>query len=106
MGCLAEYDKHSSDVLDISPDYADWLAGDIILTSAWEGDGLTVNTDSFTDTTTTVKLSGGILPETHDPKNTITTQRGLTEVRRVRIVIKDLSTGIPIQVGWTRGTPG
>ena len=105
-GCLAEYDKHPDDVLDIVVDWEPWLDGDTIVTSVWDGDGLTVNASSSTTTTTTVNLSGGIQDQTYSPKNTTTSSAGRTEVRRIRVSVKAATiVGAQIQIGWTRGTP-
>ena len=103
--CLAEFDKHPADVMDVSLDWEPWLAGDMIVSSAWDGDGLAVNTSSSTTTTSTVNLSGGIQDQVYAPKNTIVTSAGRTEVRRIRISVKVASVDTPIQVGWTRETP-
>lgn len=98
--CLAEYDKHPNDVLDLIPDYAGFLDGDVIIGSTWSGDGLTVVSSSFTDTTTTVCLSGGVSGREYTPANTILTAGGITEVRRLRIYCHQCDAPASTQVGW------
>lgn len=98
--CLAEYDKHPADVLDLIPDWEAWLDGDVISASAWDGDGLTVVTSSFTDTTTPVRLSGGVSGRAYEPKNTFSTVGGITEVRRLRIYCHQCDAPAVTQVGW------
>jgi len=98
--CLAEYDKHLGDVLDVIPDYTAFLAGDVITGSSWAGDGLTVVSSSFTGTTTPVRLSGGISGREYEIKNTFSTAGGMTEVRRYRIYCHQCDAPASTQVGW------
>jgi len=98
--CLAEYDKHPGDVLDITPNYAAFLAGDVITGSAWDGDGLTVVSSSFTGATTTVRLSGGISGREYEIKNTFSIASGMIEVRRYRIYCHQCDAPVSTQVGW------
>lgn len=66
-----------------------WLQGDTISTSSWTAEtGLTVVTDTNTDTTTSVKVSGGILGRKHLLTNRITTVAGgETEDRTIELKI-------------------
>ena len=98
--CLAEYDKHPNDVLDLTPDYTGFLDGDVITGSSWSGDGLTVVSSGFTDTTTTVRLSGGVSGREYTPANTFSTAGGMTEVRRIRIYCHQCDAPASTQVGW------
>jgi hypothetical protein len=98
--CLAEYDKHPLDVLDIIPDYTGFLDGDVITASSWAGDGLTVASSSFTGATTRVRLSGGVSGREYEPANTFSTAGGITEVRRYRIYCHQCDAPDSTQVGW------
>jgi hypothetical protein len=89
--CAPLYHKHPSDVLDLVPDWSRWLDGDVITGSAWDLDGLTQVSSSFTSTTTTVQFSGGTSGTHYELKNTITTAGGLTEVRRFRVMVQAAS---------------
>lgn len=102
--CLESYDKHPYDVLDLGIDWSEWLADDVILTSTWDDGGLSSTSSAKTDTTTTLYgVSGGTDGETYWVTNTITTAKGLTEVRRLRVRVWQLHSGDPVEVGWLRG---
>jgi hypothetical protein len=83
--------KDPSEVLDYDINWAPRLGTDTILTSVWaiaSGTALTINSNSFTPNRTKVWLSGGVLGQTYNLKNTITTTAGDTEVETVAILIK------------------
>jgi hypothetical protein len=78
---LARLTKTPGDILDYTVDYSVWLGSDVIDSSDWEvPPALTITTDSFDNTTTTVWLSGGQVGQEYKAKNTITTVGGRTKV--------------------------
>ena len=66
-----------------------WLQGDTIATSNWTAEStLTVVVDANTTTTTSAKVSGGVLGKTHKLTNRITTTNGSeTEDRTIEVKI-------------------
>lgn len=81
-------DKDPDEVLDYVLNWTARLAGDTITSSTWfVPDDIDLDSDSFTDTATTVWLSGGDLSNTtgHDLTNRITTAGGRTMEQTVRI---------------------
>lgn len=81
------FSKTPEGILDYGWDWTDWLEeGDTIVTSEWEADsGLTVDSDEFTTTLTTVFISGGSNHKTYSITNTITTDGGRTTSRSIKI---------------------
>lgn len=74
------------------PERLPWLStGESIVSSSWlVPDGtVTVLTESHTDTTTTVWLSGGTLGQLVNLVNRITTDQGRTEDRTICLRIKN-----------------
>lgn len=70
-------DKDPQATLDYSIDWAQWLAGDTIQTSAWILQaGIVLSASSSTTTTTTVWLFGGTAGQTYKITNMITTPAG------------------------------
>jgi hypothetical protein len=104
MACLAEYDKHPSDTLELTINWAEWLAGDVLNGSTWYCIGLTAVDGGYTATTSSVTISGGAVGGIYETRNTITTSAGRTEVRRLRISVKSCTAGTPSQVGWSRSS--
>lgn len=88
---MQRFTKDPNAVLDYQIDYSRWLpAGDTITASSWLAEsGLTVDTSSFTDTSTTVWLSGGTAGSTYDVRNHITTDDGRQDDRTLTIVVKE-----------------
>ncbi|TJW14459.1 MAG: hypothetical protein E5W82_10815 [Mesorhizobium sp.] len=83
--------KDPDEVLDYVLDWEDRLDGDTIVSSAWTipvGSGLTINSTSFTDTTTTVWLSAGVLLTTYELLNRVVTAGGRTMDQTVRLKVK------------------
>lgn len=67
-----------------------WAVNDTIATSSWTVPvGITKDSDSHGNTTTTIWLSGGTLGETYTLVNRITTVGGRTLDQTVRIKIKE-----------------
>jgi hypothetical protein len=82
--------KDPSDVLDYRIDWTAILRSDTIETSTWSvPSALTVDSHSFTDTRTTVWLSGGTVGE-HRITNTIVTASGRTLQRSVVLPVQEL----------------
>ncbi len=72
--------KDPDEVLDFTVDWAKPLAvGDIIETSVWTlPTGVTKGAETFTNTSTTIWLSGGTDGQNYDLLNRIVTQGGRT----------------------------
>ena len=82
--------KDPDSILDYGFMWGDWLdVGDIIVSSIWIlPTGLTEDSSTFTDTTTTIWLRGGLLDEKYTVVNRITTQDGRTEDQSAIMQIK------------------
>ncbi len=67
--------------LDFLQDWDDWLASpDTIASSSWAVEtGLTVDSESNTDTTATAIISGGLAGKVYKVENSIVTANGLDE---------------------------
>lgn len=88
---LSSLTKDPDSVLDYSVDWAKWLVEeDTIATSTWTVPaGLTKDSDSHTDTTATVWLSGGGAINTqYEITNRITTTQGRTEDKSFPITMR------------------
>lgn len=82
--------KDPDAVLDYKLDWTKFLSGDTITASTWTlPAGLTNSGDSFTDTSTTIWLSGGTAGTKYTAHNQITTSGGRTEDRSVQIFVKE-----------------
>lgn len=89
-------DKDPEAALGYQLSWVDWLsAGDTISASTWsvqaisgDTDALSDTSDSFTDTTTTVNLTGGLEGNIYRVYNTIETAGGLTDRRYFRVKVK------------------
>ncbi len=69
-----------------------WLStGDTISATAWtlSSTGISGSTDSNTNTTTTINVSGGTAGEDYDLTNRITTANGLITDRTIRIKVQE-----------------
>ena len=76
--------------LDYGWDWEDWLAGDTIDTSTWTvPTTLVKESDSKTNTTTTVWISGGTLGESYTVTNQIVTVAGRVDQRSFVLKIVD-----------------
>lgn len=78
-GKLATY-KDDDEEIFYSLDWSTYLGGSSITSSTWTSDGLTLDSPSFTDTTTRVRISGS----GSEAKNTISTG-GETFVQSIRV---------------------
>lgn len=64
-----------------------WLGADTIVSTIWTVDaGLIKGTDTFTPTTATIWLSGGVAGTTYNVSVIITTAAGRTDERSFRII--------------------
>lgn len=72
--------------LDYSIDWSVWLDDDIIVGSTWDvDDGLTVDSDTFSVSNTTIWLSGGVPGRRYRATNRITTASGRVDDRTITI---------------------
>jgi len=85
------FSKDPNEVLDYQIDWEDWLNTDTILTSSWSisPTGLTEDSDSNSDTTATIWVSGGTEGEIYTLTNQITTDGGRTAERSIVIYLTD-----------------
>lgn len=85
------FSKDPDAVLDYAVDWSSWLVeGDTITGSEWTvADGLTMDDDSFTDTSAVIWLSGGTLGERYTVVNRITTEQGRVEDQTLMFAIKE-----------------
>jgi hypothetical protein len=84
-----KFNKDPQSVLDYQVDWSDWLDTDEISTSTWSAPaGITIDSETETDTTATVWLSGGTDGERYEVTNEITTDGGRTDNRTILIVCK------------------
>ena len=81
--------KDPQAVLDYEIDWSEWLGEDTISASEWSApDGITIESDSFTDTAATAWLSGGTALTNYDVTNEIVTDGGRTDDRTITIQVK------------------
>ena len=86
---FTKFTKDPQAVLDYVIDWSAWLGEDTISASEWTvPDGITLDSDSFTDTTATAWLSGGTAGESYDVTNEIVTDGGRTDDRTITIQVK------------------
>lgn len=82
--------KDPDEVLDYQLDWMARLAGDTIASSTWiVPNGITKNSDSKTETTTTIWLSGGTIGASLSITNRIETAGGRTMDQSVSLKIKE-----------------
>lgn len=82
--------KDPDAILDYQINWEDWLDGDTISASSWEVDeGLTGTNQSYSDSVTTIWLSGGTVDIRYTLTNTIETNAGRTEERSFFVDIKE-----------------
>jgi len=87
---MTTYTKATPGVLDYSIDYASWLGADTIALSAWEiPTGIVKDSDTNTDTSTTIIVSGGTAKRSYQLINTITTASGLVDRRCITIAVEE-----------------
>ena len=83
--------KDPVEVLDYQLDWSARLSGDTITTSNWtvSPTGVTLADDTYTDTASTVWLSGGALGDSYKLRNVITTAAGRTMVETISITLQE-----------------
>ncbi|MEM1142738.1 MAG: hypothetical protein AAGI88_09155 [Pseudomonadota bacterium] len=83
--------KDPDATLDYQMDWSDWLAeSDLIATSEWiVPAALAVVSESQSENTATVLLSGGLTGQTYVVVNRIVTDAGLTDDRSIEFLILD-----------------
>lgn len=83
---IGTYHKHPDAVVDVKFTWADHLGEDTISSSSWTvQDGLTADSDTNDDTTTTLWLSGGTHGQTYICENTVETAGGRTEIASLSV---------------------
>lgn len=101
---MAWTSKDPDDVLDYQIDWSAELGTDTISTSTWTVPaGLTKDSDTNTDTTTTVWVSGGTAGTTYALLNKIVTAAGRTYEQAREIAVVDAEAGLPTGVTTTVG---
>jgi hypothetical protein len=77
--------------LDYGWDWSDWLGSDVITASTWSVDptGPTLHNPTFSDTATTVWISGGTSGAVHRVINHITTDNLREEDSSFRIQVRE-----------------
>lgn len=90
-GLSMSFTKDPDAVLDYLQDWVRWLApGDTIVdTEVTASDGITVGATSFTDTTTTVWLSGGTVGGTYRVTTHVTTAGGRQDDRSFIVRVRE-----------------
>ena len=88
---MAIYNKDPEAVLDYGFDWSDWLADDeTISESTWVVEtGLTKDSDSFSDTATTIWLSSGTAGEEYKVTNHIKTTDSREDERTMIIRVEE-----------------
>lgn len=90
MGSSNRFNKDPDAVLDFGIPWADWLAGDTILTSTWlVPTEITSTLATNTTTQTTIWLSGGTVGTEYALRNRITTAGGRTQDQTIYITIEE-----------------
>lgn len=82
--------KDVSSTLDYQIDWSDWLGtdGDTIVTSTWVAEnGIDIDSDSYTTTTATIWLSGGVAGQKYRITNHIVTDAGREDERSIRVEV-------------------
>ena len=86
--------KSSGEVLDFQHDLSAELGTDTISTSAWVVDtGLTVDSNSRTDTVATIWVSGGTNGQTYGLINTAVTVAGRTHIKEFFLRVQEQRAG-------------
>lgn len=85
------FKKDPDAVLEYAVDWSAWLGEDTIESSDWTDvtTGITVDSESFTDTTATVWLSGGTAGTRYTLTNHIVTVGGRTDDRTIAVTVQE-----------------
>lgn len=90
MGNSNRFWKDPNAILDYGIPWLDWLGTDTISTSTWiVPSGITKVTDSKTNTTTTIWLSGGTVSQEYALTNRIVTNGGRTQDQTIYVTIEE-----------------
>lgn len=83
---VATFEKDPEANLDYAIDWSNWLKEDIIIDSHWTADeGISLGSDSHTDTVSTVWVFGGSNRKRYELTNTVITAGGRIDERTIRI---------------------
>jgi hypothetical protein len=75
---------------DFTIDWAAYLnIGDAIVSSAWSSETLPVSSASYTASTATAIISGGVVGAVYAVTNKVTTASGLVEDRTIQVVVEE-----------------
>ena len=87
--CEIIFQKAPQDIIDFSEVWGNWLIGsDTIVSASWAADsGLTILSSSFTATTTTVFVTGGIAGQIYALRGAIATAAGRIELRSALVYV-------------------
>lgn len=90
---MSNYNHDPASVLDYAVDWAAWLGdAETITASTWAvpaGITQTTPAPSFTDTTTTIWLTGGTLMTSYSVVNHITTNQGRQQDQTITLAVRD-----------------
>lgn len=89
-GAMPTRQKDPSSVQNLTLNWARELAGETISTSTWTTDGLTSAATSNTDSTATIRLSGGTEGVSYEVQNTITTSGSQTFRKKAVVLVREL----------------
>lgn len=81
--------KDPDAVLDYQFDWSDWLSSDTISSYTITASGITVDSDSNTDTAVTVWLSGGTVGDAATVECKIVTAASRTDERTIKLAIRN-----------------
>lgn len=84
-----DYEKDPSDTVDYSISWHH-IGNDTIITSTWEADGLTVDSDLVDGLVVTAFVSGGNAGDVARLTNTIVTGMGRTLQRSIYVAVSEL----------------
>lgn len=95
--CISEVSKNPDSDIDLTLDWSGWLLGasetlddKIVRASAGASPGIPMSDLVFTDTITSVRISGGDLGVDYYISIEIETQLNRTEVRTVRVMVREV----------------
>lgn len=95
MTILNVPNKDPDEILDYQIDWSERLGTDIITTSIWIlPGGITENSNSFTDTTATIWLSGGTDGARYDLVNRVTSSGGRTLEQTISLLVLARQLGL------------
>ncbi len=81
------YTQSPQELLDYSLDWSAALGTETIVASGWSASGVTLSNETFTSTTTTFWVTGGVAGSGYEILNTVTTSGGRTYQDSVTITM-------------------